>query len=87
MSKVLGIFFFTVTLLLSFKLIYGARSPAALITSRDRLLHGDVVESEKGVELEHDDESCEGVKEPEECLMRRTLAAHVDYIYTQKHEP
>ncbi|KAL2322866.1 hypothetical protein Fmac_027245 [Flemingia macrophylla] len=32
------------------------------------------------------DESCEGVGE-EECLMRRTLAAHVDYIYTQKHNP
>ena len=23
--------------------------------------------------------------EEEECWMRRTLAAHVDYIYTQKH--
>ena len=31
-------------------------------------------------------ESCEGLGE-EECLMRRTLAAHVDYIYTQKHKP
>ncbi|KAJ8640768.1 hypothetical protein MRB53_017462 [Persea americana] len=28
-------------------------------------------------------EGCEGVGE-EECLMRRTLAAHTDYIYTQK---
>ncbi|XP_068655463.1 phytosulfokines-like [Aristolochia californica] len=27
-------------------------------------------------------ESCEGVGE-EECLMRRTLVAHTDYIYTQ----
>ncbi|RDX81225.1 Phytosulfokines 3, partial [Mucuna pruriens] len=32
------------------------------------------------------DESCEGIGE-DECLMRRTLAAHVDYIYTQKHNP
>ncbi|XP_027362284.1 phytosulfokines-like [Abrus precatorius] len=32
------------------------------------------------------DESCEGIRE-EECLMRRTLAAHIDYIYTQKHNP
>ncbi|KAI9124048.1 hypothetical protein K1719_005348 [Acacia pycnantha] len=31
-------------------------------------------------------ESCEGVG-GEECLMRRTLAAHLDYIYTQKHKP
>lgn len=32
------------------------------------------------------EESCEGVGE-EECLMRRTLAAHTDYIYTQKQKP
>ncbi|KAA8536293.1 hypothetical protein F0562_028771 [Nyssa sinensis] len=32
------------------------------------------------------EESCEGVGE-EECLMRRTLAAHIDYIYTQKQKP
>ncbi|KAG5018442.1 Phytosulfokines 3 [Glycine soja] len=34
-----------------------------------------------------DDESCEGIDGSEECLMRRTLVAHVDYIYTQKHKP
>jgi len=32
------------------------------------------------------DESCEGFGE-DECLMKRTLAAHVDYIYTQQHKP
>ncbi|CAK9165522.1 unnamed protein product [Ilex paraguariensis] len=32
------------------------------------------------------DENCEGVGD-EECLMRRTLAAHIDYIYTQKKNP
>ncbi|KAF7811096.1 Phytosulfokines 3 [Senna tora] len=32
------------------------------------------------------EESCEGIGE-EECLMRRTLTAHLDYIYTQKHKP
>ncbi|KAI3665637.1 hypothetical protein L6452_44266 [Arctium lappa] len=37
----------------------------------------------KGVEVE---EGCEGVGE-EECLMRRTLVAHLDYIYTQKKNP
>lgn len=31
------------------------------------------------------EESCNNVEEEEECLMRRTLAAHVDYIYTQEH--
>ncbi|KAI4327320.1 hypothetical protein L6164_019796 [Bauhinia variegata] len=41
------------------------------------------------VETEHAEavnESCDGVAE-EECLMRRTLAAHLDYIYTQKQKP
>ncbi|KAM0061985.1 putative phytosulfokine [Helianthus debilis subsp. tardiflorus] len=31
-------------------------------------------------------ENCSGPGE-EECLMRRTLAAHLDYIYTKKHQP
>ncbi|TXG64065.1 hypothetical protein EZV62_011059 [Acer yangbiense] len=38
------------------------------------------------VEAEKVEEKCEGVGE-DECLMRRTLAAHVDYIYTQKTQP
>ncbi|GLJ43407.1 hypothetical protein SUGI_0901950 [Cryptomeria japonica] len=29
--------------------------------------------------------SCEGLEE-EECLNRRSLAAHTDYIYTQHHK-
>ncbi|KAK1423438.1 hypothetical protein QVD17_18741 [Tagetes erecta] len=37
----------------------------------------------KGDEVE---EGCEGIGE-EECLMRRTLVAHLDYIYTQKKKP
>ncbi|KAM7520916.1 hypothetical protein LguiB_019878 [Lonicera macranthoides] len=36
--------------------------------------------------IEVDEERCEGAGK-EECLMRRTLAAHVDYIYTQKQKP
>ncbi|EEF40317.1 phytosulfokines precursor, putative [Ricinus communis] len=31
-------------------------------------------------------ETCEG-EGKEDCLMRRTLAAHIDYIYTQKTNP
>ncbi|KAG8473524.1 hypothetical protein CXB51_035635 [Gossypium anomalum] len=41
-------------------------------------------EADQKVELE---DSCEGIAEEEECLMRRTLAAHIDYIYTQKTKP
>ncbi|ERN18561.1 hypothetical protein AMTRI_Chr12g272540 [Amborella trichopoda] len=37
-----------------------------------------------GLGGEEIDESCENLNE-EECLMRRTLVAHTDYIYTQKH--
>ncbi|KAE9457263.1 hypothetical protein C3L33_10830, partial [Rhododendron williamsianum] len=32
------------------------------------------------------EESCEGI-DKDECLIRRTLAAHIDYIYTQKQGP
>ncbi|KAB1214934.1 Phytosulfokines 3 [Morella rubra] len=32
------------------------------------------------------DDSCDGIQEAE-CLTRRTLAAHLDYIYTQKQKP
>ncbi|KAF6150545.1 hypothetical protein GIB67_030346 [Kingdonia uniflora] len=31
-------------------------------------------------------ESCEGLGE-DDCLMRRTLNAHIDYIYTQEAKP
>lgn len=31
------------------------------------------------------EDRCEGLGE-EECLMRRTLEAHLDYIYTQRHK-
>ncbi|KAL1342774.1 hypothetical protein HN51_029282 [Arachis hypogaea] len=33
------------------------------------------------------EEYCEGAANKDECLMRRTLEAHVDYIYTQKANP
>ncbi|KAK6923171.1 Phytosulfokine [Dillenia turbinata] len=46
-------------------------------------------EHEKSIEAENievADESCEGIGE-EECLTRRTLEAHIDYIYTQNKKP
>lgn len=33
------------------------------------------------------DQTVEDTCEGDDCLMRRTLAAHVDYIYTQKSKP
>ncbi|MED6220399.1 hypothetical protein PIB30_044423 [Stylosanthes scabra] len=82
MSKLVTIF--TLSLLLCFGLIYASRThvqfDSMMISSSSP--HEDV-EANKGGDLMMEDESCEG----EECLMRRTLAAHVDYIYTQKHKP
>lgn len=43
------------------------------------------VEAEKSMEVVGG--SCEGAADKDECLMRRTLAAHTDYIYTQKQKP
>ncbi|KAL8472863.1 hypothetical protein ACS0TY_029254 [Phlomoides rotata] len=37
-------------------------------------------------EVKDVEDSCNGVSE-DECLMRRTLVAHLDYIYTQNHKP
>ncbi|KAE8682805.1 Phytosulfokine [Hibiscus syriacus] len=68
---------FAAALLLNFMLCYAVRhDPASLLTE----YHG--VAAEK-VDI---DENCEEVGK-EECLMRRTLAAHVDYIYTQNQKP
>ncbi|KAK6938550.1 Phytosulfokine [Dillenia turbinata] len=36
--------------------------------------------------MEADDGVCEEL-DKEECLKRRTLVAHLDYIYTQDHKP
>lgn len=45
----------------------------------------DVEEATKKVDQTVED-SCDGV-EGDDCLMRRALAAHIDYIYTQKSKP
>nr|CAB3496593.1 unnamed protein product [Digitaria exilis] len=41
-----------------------------------------------GMKMHHEQpeatKECEGEAEGEECLMRRTLVAHTDYIYTQE---
>ncbi|GFY89504.1 hypothetical protein Acr_06g0014440 [Actinidia rufa] len=71
--------FCMIALLLFFALTCTARpGPALNDISPVKTRHGDVE-----VEVE---ENCGGLGE-EECLMRRTLAAHVDYIYTQKTKP
>ncbi|KAA8537871.1 hypothetical protein F0562_027549 [Nyssa sinensis] len=69
---------FMVALLLLFMLTCAARPGRSLV----KIQSLDAEAENIGV----DEASCEGV-DKEECLMRRTLVAHVDYIYTQKHKP
>ncbi|XP_019194958.1 PREDICTED: phytosulfokines-like [Ipomoea nil] len=68
--------FFIVALLLLFTLSSASRPlpESHEATTLNKTQHQVMIEKE---------ESCKGVGE-EECLMRRTLAAHLDYIYTQK---
>ncbi|CAN4079809.1 unnamed protein product [Withania somnifera] len=79
MSKAFASFFFII-LLLSFTLSYAARPQPIFhdVATLNNIQHQDVVEP-KQVGKE---ESCE-----EECLERRTLTAHLDYIYTQNQNP
>ncbi|GMJ08060.1 phytosulfokine 4 precursor [Hibiscus trionum] len=69
--------FLLLTLLLVSTLSFAARSGPALPS------HSTANTQVQGIA---DEDNCNGIGE-EECLMRRTLAAHIDYIYTQKHKP
>ncbi|KAK7280239.1 hypothetical protein RJT34_25301 [Clitoria ternatea] len=62
---------------------YEARDVPAFSTIMisSKTQHGVLEEESVNVE-----ESCDGIG-GEECLMRRTLVAHTDYIYTQKQKP
>ncbi|KAK7263269.1 hypothetical protein RJT34_30856 [Clitoria ternatea] len=75
MTKVTALFF---TLFLCYMLVHSIRPEPSS--------HKESMAKTPNQSVEAVDESCEGVGE-DECLMRRTLAAHVDYIYTQKHKP
>ncbi|KAF9621124.1 hypothetical protein IFM89_016618 [Coptis chinensis] len=79
MSKVSSVFM--IAILLFFTLTFAARSNPVL--PKDSPVNNQ--QEHVGAEMEVD-QSCEGIGE-EECLMRRTLVAHTDYIYTQKNEP
>ncbi|GMI86514.1 phytosulfokine 4 precursor [Hibiscus trionum] len=75
--------FFLLTLLLS-TLSFAART---VPTFPNESLAKTQAKPQPQVAVEVEDEDrCEGIAE-DECLMRRTLAAHLDYIYTQKQNP
>ncbi|XP_041003448.1 putative phytosulfokines 4 [Juglans microcarpa x Juglans regia] len=72
-------------LLCSSTLTYASRpEPGFADATPANTHHGHFAEAEHLHTL--DGSSCEGLGE-EECLERRTLAAHLDYIYTQKQKP
>lgn len=81
MSKLVTLF--TLALLLSLSLTSASRPN--FVFKGVSSLHEDIVSS-KASSVDLEDESCEGVEGEQECLTRRTLAAHLDYIYTQ-HKP
>lgn len=71
-----------VSLLLFLTLSYAVARPVATFQDVTPMEthHGHRVNDH--VEKVDKEESCEGLGE-DECLMRRTLEAHLDYIYTQ----
>ncbi|XP_030532096.1 phytosulfokines 3-like [Rhodamnia argentea] len=82
MAKMVALFLM-ISLLLCSTLAFGARPEPAFPQENPVTSGHEKVEAEH---VEGFEESCEGVGE-EECLTRRTLAAHIDYIYTQKQKP
>lgn len=67
---------FIIALLLIFTLTCAARPEATMVKTQQK----DYGERER---IEIVEERCGGVSK-EECLMRRTLVAHIDYIYTKE---
>ncbi|XP_019244708.1 PREDICTED: phytosulfokines 3-like [Nicotiana attenuata] len=65
---------FIVAILLCFSLKSAARPDSTLMKAQFKDARDDKVENDEGI--------CEGVEE-EDCLKRRTMEAHIDYIYTQ----
>ncbi|URE48710.1 Phytosulfokine precursor protein (PSK) [Musa troglodytarum] len=76
MSKEATFVFISFLLFASFLAHAGGR-PVPVDPKETRLQDVEKEMAERG-------EECEGVGE-DECLMRRTLVAHTDYIYTQEH--
>ncbi|AES94502.1 putative phytosulfokine [Medicago truncatula] len=76
MNKIAALFF--MTLFLSCMLTHSSRPEPSFQKES-------MVATQK-LDVDAVDKICEEIEE-EECLMRRTLVAHTDYIYTQKHNP
>ncbi|KAL1333285.1 hypothetical protein HN51_062074 [Arachis hypogaea] len=81
MRKVTALFFI-ITLFLCFSMLTHAARPQPSFQHVQSFPKTHHLGGDEGA----DDVSCEGIGE-DECLTRRTLAAHTDYIYTQKNNP
>ncbi|KAI5661201.1 hypothetical protein M9H77_20524 [Catharanthus roseus] len=84
MSKVISLCMISLLLLLTLSnnSVAGRPVPAFHDVTPMETLHVEKNEVAKG----DTEEGCEGLGE-DECMMRRTLQAHLDYIYTQKNQP
>ncbi|CAN8251474.1 unnamed protein product [Cochlearia groenlandica] len=71
MAYKLTTFFFIISLIFFSTLTYASARLTPI--SQEKLEQGEV--------------NCEGIGEEECLLIRRTLVAHTDYIYTQNHNP
>ncbi|GKV26515.1 hypothetical protein SLEP1_g35803 [Rubroshorea leprosula] len=74
--------FCTISLLLLFLALTLAGRPEPQYSDISSL----VKTQHKVKEFQAEESDYEGAGE-EECLIRRTLAAHIDYVYTQKSNP
>ncbi|KAE9588477.1 putative phytosulfokine [Lupinus albus] len=77
MSKLATLYVFTLALILTFSLMYASNpNLASKLSSLNEGVVTDVAAK--------DNESCEGLEgiNVDDCLVKRTLSAHVDYIYT-----
>ncbi|KAL3844685.1 hypothetical protein ACJIZ3_002088 [Penstemon smallii] len=74
--------FLVIALLLCFSLCSASRPGP---TFGHKLEPKHKVEAE-GIIVQLVEDSCKGIGE-DDCLMRRILTAHLDYIYTQHHKP
>ncbi|KAF7828598.1 phytosulfokines-like [Senna tora] len=83
MAKLTALFF--TALFLSFMLSHASR-PHPLLHEHSSSGFDMVFVGSQGGGVDAEDDKCGSVSE-EECLMRRTLVAHLDYIYTQHHKP
>ncbi|KAL3515378.1 hypothetical protein ACH5RR_022280 [Cinchona calisaya] len=85
MSKISTLCIISLLLFLTLSYSVIARPVATFHDITPMETHHDLNVNNNNVEKVDKEESCEGLGE-DECMMRRTLQAQLDYIYTQKQK-